>query len=107
MIESLKNRYSLLMAVGISVTSAFILLFLMILFHLIPVTKMEISMIVGLTIPTVAALYFYPKIYQRALVLEEKNRKEDRKKFLYHFYVSLVLLFCMEQCAWLNFILYL
>jgi len=102
MTESLKSRYSLWMAVGISATSAFILLFLMLLFHLIPVTKMEVGMIVGLTIPTVIALYLYPKIYERILALEEKNKKEGRKRILVSFlcFTCFVLLYgiiCMAE----------
>ncbi len=79
--DSWKRKYALLIAVAISMLSAFMLLFLMICFSLLPIRTMEGSMLVGLTLPTVISLYLFPKMCQRVLI-PEGNRfiKEIDKK---------------------------
>ncbi len=77
--ESWKRKYALLIALTISVMSAFILLFLMICFSFFDIRTMEGSMLVGLTLPTVISLYLLPKLFQR--ILDPKINRSANKMF--------------------------
>ena len=77
--ESWKRKYALLIALTISVISAFILLFLMICFSFFDIRTMEGSMLVGLTLPTVISLYLLPKLFQ--WIFETKINRTANKMF--------------------------
>lgn len=80
--ESWKRKYALLIAIAISVISAFMLLFLMICFGFFPIRTMEGSMLVGLTLPTVISLYLFPKLCQKVLMPESnKPLKEAAQRW--------------------------
>ncbi|MFR6275769.1 MAG: lysostaphin resistance A-like protein [Blautia sp.] len=78
--ESWKRKYSLLIAIAISVISAFMLLFLMICFGFFPIRIMEGSMLVGLTMPTVISLYLFPKLCQKTLMPERNKSPKEMKQ---------------------------
>lgn len=80
--DSWKRKYALLIAIAISVISAFMLLFLMMCFGFLPIRTIEGSMFAGLTLPTAISLYLFPKLCQRKLMLESnKPLKEIDKKW--------------------------
>ena len=80
--DSWQRKYALLIAIAISVFSAFMLLFLMICFGFLPVRTIEGSMFIGLTLPTIVSLYLFPKLCQSVLMSESnKFLKEMNKKW--------------------------
>lgn len=78
--DSWKRKYALLMAIAISVISAFMLLFLMICFGILPIGSIEGSMLVGLTLPTVISLYLFPKLCQKILIPENGKTLKEKDK---------------------------
>lgn len=78
--DSWKRKYALLMAITISVISAFMLLFLMICFGILPIGSIEGSMLVGLTLPTVISLYLFPKLCQKILIPESGKTLKEKDK---------------------------
>lgn len=100
--DSGKRKYALLIALSVSVISAFLLLFLMICFSFLPIKTREASMFVGLTVPTIISLYLFPKLCQKVLMLDVKeNFKKNEKKwraFLYLAgYIVLYSIICRKE----------
>lgn len=85
--DSWKRKYAALIATAISMSSAFLLLFMMICFGSIPIKTVEVNMLIGLTLPTLISLYLFPKLLQKVLLQEGSKGYEEenknRKAFLY------------------------
>lgn len=78
--DSWKGKYVLLITIAISVISAFMLLFLIICFGILPIGSIEGSMLVGLTLPTIISLYLFPKLCQKILISENGKTLREKDK---------------------------
>lgn len=77
--DTWEKRYAILVALAISVFTAFMLLSLIICLGMIPVSGIEGSMIMGLTVPTIISLYLVPKVLYKFLLPIRGKTKANTK----------------------------